>query len=167
MAVLGDIDGDGYDDFLVGQPYSGADILDGAALLLYGGPNRLPARIASSEVDVTFHAPNDEVLALGIAVAMVGDLDADGFGDFVVGAPWGDDNAGFLYYGRAQRWGGLQDVFEADTILDGPVLSGAGPPITTAGDINGDGFDDFLIGDTGLCFGPDYSGFVYLVLGSS
>jgi len=82
---------------------------------------------------------------LGGAVSPAGDFNADGYGDFLVGArtdPTGGTNAGraFLYYG-----GPTIDLVPDLTFTGGP-LDMLGYSVADAGDLNGDGYDDIAIG---------------------
>ncbi|MFH2008792.1 MAG: integrin alpha [bacterium] len=162
-----DVNGDGYADLLIGHPELDVPVLGGAALLLYGGPERLPHRLSPQDADARFHSPNEPLPLLGLTVAVVGDVDADGFGDLLIGAPWEHQDVGFLFYGRAARWSGPQDVALADAALQGSVTSGAGPMLAGAGDVNGDGFGDFLVhGNDTSSLGQGLDA-VYLFLGGS
>ncbi len=149
-----DYNGDGYGDRIVGMRSRTAGRV-GRAYLYFGGSDAAPATIAAS--DVTLEDPRNEADGLyGELVLSVGDVDADGFGDVVVGAPSHDRlepdaGVGYLYLGRASWPASLS---AADTELVNPDANGAmGAPIRDGyaragcggGDINGDGFSDFSL----------------------
>jgi FG-GAP repeat protein/flagellar hook capping protein FlgD len=85
--------------------------------------------------------------AFGSAVTGAGDVNGDGIADFLVGAPGARGTAGItgtvsVYFGN------VDSVFDApDLVLEGEVAGDAfGFAVATAGDVNGDGYDDFLVG---------------------
>jgi hypothetical protein len=86
----------------------------------------------------------------GASVASAGDLNGDGFGDVIVGAPEADD--AYVY------WGSAAGLSLGPTVLHSPSSrAGFGAAVSTAGDVNGDGFCDAIIG------GPDVDrAYVYL-----
>ena len=142
VAFAGDVNGDGFDDILVGAHLEDAPSFDeGRAYLFLGsaaGPDNDPVWITSG-LQPGAH--------FGQAVSAAGDVNRDGFDDVLVGAPaWdegeADEGGVFLYLGSA---GGL----EADPIWIGQsndASAAYGSSVAAAGDVNSDGFDDILIG---------------------
>ncbi|HTE05886.1 MAG TPA: integrin alpha [Planctomycetota bacterium] len=135
VALAGDVNGDGYADVLVGAPD-------------YTLPNQtIPGRVlvlAGQSGEVLFElvgaAPGDD---LGRAVAGAGDLNGDGFDDMIVGAP-GADAAGTN--------SGLVHVLSGATGTDLYTVAGAAPSdgfgsaVASAGDVDGDGVGDLIVG---------------------
>jgi hypothetical protein len=124
----------------------------------------------------------------GRSVGAAGDINGDGIGDVVVGAdfadPDGRSSAGEIYvvFGRdTARDGDFPPVIPLASLFPdgggdgstGFVLTGARPfdqaghAVSAAGDVNGDGFDDLLIGAFGADPGADYAGEAYVVFGRS
>jgi hypothetical protein len=140
VASAGDFNGDGFDDVIVGAPFNdtgGANI--GRAYIFFGGPN--PDAIA----DITFTgvAPGDE---FGYSVASAGDVNGDGYGDLIVGAPLND--AAGLDAGRAYVFygGPATDNLIDITVTGATAGDGFGTAAASAGDFNGDGYGDFAAG---------------------
>ncbi len=181
VALLGDIDGDGFADVAVGAP--DADPLGrtnaGEVLVVLGGEDGFPASLAPADLDGVrgFRVAGPRAGAFaGFHVAAAGDVDGDGFDDLLVGSYGTLDDAGrggaFLVYGR-EDWPTVVDLAApaAGTVtrLLGPgghVAGGLGRAVAAAGDVDGDGFDDLLVGarysDPG---GPGGEGIAYLVWG--
>jgi hypothetical protein len=146
--VTGDFDGDGYDDLVVGAP--GFNNNDGAAFLLYGGPN--PVGVNGYEA---FYGENQELFGYSLARA---DFDANGIYDLVVGCPNAD--IGSFISNRSGKvrilYGPLdvgfvrhQDWTQSAT---GQGASEAGDEfgsVLATGDFNGDGRADLAIGVPG------------------
>jgi hypothetical protein len=138
-----DINGDGYDDLVIGAP--GLDLAGTDAGGVYIAPGGSP--YPSAVVAVFTNAPAGS--ELGTSVALVGDLNADGFQDFIGGAPLEDTNgtdagAAYVYLG------GSVGTWPAGTFaarLSGGIPNGRrGLAIGGAGDVNGDGYDDLIVG---------------------
>jgi hypothetical protein len=87
VAVAGDVDGDGFQDLLAGAPGRDEGGEDAGAAYLVFGPILGEIAAADADVRVVGGAPFD---FLGHAAAGVGDVDADGFPDVLVGAPFRD-----------------------------------------------------------------------------
>ena len=100
-------------------------------------------------------------MGLADAISTAGDVNGDGYDDLAVGAPGFDSGRGRLqvWYGGASGFGA-----SADFIWDGPLPNlQLGQSLSNAGDVNGDGVDDLLVGAPGP---GNVAGEVYLLLGS-
>ncbi|MBY0339521.1 MAG: FG-GAP-like repeat-containing protein [Acetobacteraceae bacterium] len=154
VAVLGDVNGDGFGDMLLGAP--GASIAgrhhNGAAWLLLGGPGaRADLNLALPTGPDALRLYGADGDALGSAVAAVGDVNGDGLADMLLGAP-GGTGAAILVLGDRGEWGDL-DLAEGMPglvrITGGP---GLGAAVAGAGDVNGDGLADLLLGGAGAAW---------------
>lgn len=140
----GDVNGDGYDDLLVAaNGTSHPEALEGLVLLFYGGPDGLqkdPARVF--EV-------NTRSFFLGHSVASAGDLNGDGYADIVISAFNGwqklpDEGVAFVYLGSAKGPSLRPDW----SFRGGQTHGGYGSTVRSAGDVNGDGYADLVVGHT-------------------
>jgi hypothetical protein len=133
-AVAGDVNADGYPDYILGGPgYPASGVvsvisgLDGSVLYRWTGV--LPANTFS--------------LDYGFSVAGIGDVDHDGFDDVAIGAR--DDMNTFVGEGSVQvRSGRTGQVLY--TVWGGSIAAFLGQAVAAAGDVNGDGYPDFIAG---------------------
>ena len=149
LAPAGDVDGDGYADVLVGAPGTDAGATDGGTVYLLSGADwwalgdegRLGAEDISTRID-----GDEDGMALGSALAGNLNLDGDDLPDFAMGAPGADDRAGAVLV----WYGALQDVAKASDagwrVNGARAGDGLGTSLSDAGDMNGAGFDDLLVG---------------------
>lgn len=164
VVLGGDIDGDGRSDVLVGAwgaDRGGED--SGAVYVLTGG---IEGEISLSDADATIiGAAGDQV---GLAIAAGGDVNQDGYSDLLLGVA-GDDEGGedagaaWLFHGPVS---GELPCDAGDTWFVGEAAGDqAGTSVAMAGDANGDGFEDLMIGALGSDAGGIESGTAYLITG--
>ena len=180
----GDVNGDGFDDMIIGAYAADPDgkLSAGETYVVFGHSGEF-----SSAFDLsTLNGINgfridgiDQSDQSGYSVSSAGDVNGDGLDDIIIGAtgadPNGDDEAGETYVVFGQS-GGYSSSINLSTLsgsngfrLDGiDAEDQSGYSVSSAGDINGDGFDDMIIGayaaDPG---GKLYAGETYVVFGHS
>jgi uncharacterized repeat protein (TIGR01451 family) len=154
VATAGDVNGDGYAGVIVGAP--GYDSNRGKVYIYRGSATGLSATTSltiAGEVTST---------RLGYSVATAGDVNGDGYADIIAGAPDYNSNQGkaYVYHGAADGLGALP----AFTALGETSNSYFGTSVTTAGDVNGDGYADVAVGAYGY---NSSRGRVYVYHGSA
>jgi hypothetical protein len=138
VAAAGDVNGDGYADVVVGPFDSPASA--GTAYLYLGGPSGL------SQTAITLAGPGappgskTPFFSSYGAVAGAGDVNGDGYADVVVGAE--GVNAAYVYLGGAN--GPSSSPFTL--VGPGASMGQFGVSVAGAGDVNGDGFADIVVG---------------------
>ncbi len=151
LNTAGDVNGDGYDDVLIGRyNYSNGEASEGLVSLYYGSASGL-----STTADWVYES-NQATATLGWAVGPAGDVNRDGYADFLVGADEYNtlvNNGGraFLFYGHISGPASTPDW----AVSGAQANSSMGQVVASAGDVNGDGTTDILIGQqfyTGLAF---------------
>lgn len=158
----GDVNGDGYDDLMVGAYQYNDGLTDnGAVFLYYGGPNG-----PSNQPDWR-HSGGQAGARFGVALDSAGDVNGDGFDDVIIGAFEHDDG---------QRDEGIAEVFLGgpDGLSDMAVWRGQsdqagaryGRAVAGIGDVNGDGFDDIAVGAHQFDAGQSNEGRVFVYAGA-
>ncbi|MFA6028205.1 MAG: integrin alpha, partial [Patescibacteria group bacterium] len=167
-SVSGDINNDGYDDILVGA-YGNDDggIYSGAAYLIYGQAESLTS-FSSSDADAKFTGEADGDRA---NVVLLRDINNDGYDDILVGA-YGNDLAGtfagavYLIYGQSTPYADTIKLSTANAKFTGEAEGDcAGIALSSAGDVNNDGYNDILISAYGNDDGGSVAGADYLIYG--
>jgi hypothetical protein len=139
VAGVGDVDQDGYDDFAIGTVATN----NFGGFALYGG--------GVGGVSLDFIVLENTVAGAFGFVVCGADVDGDDYSDVVVGEPL--ENVSGVRQGRVRvyRGGPTGLITPAAWTLDDNVgLSGFGTCVASAGDVNADGFDDLVVGSTGV-----------------
>lgn len=158
VASAGDVNGDGFADVVVGafdaDPRGRTDA--GSSYVVYGqaSPRDIDlASLGSAGFRIDGAAPGD---LSGYAVASAGDINGDGRADVIVGAPWADPGApartragtSYVIYGQALHADvDLASLGSSGFRIDGALASDqSGTSVASAGDMNGDGLADVMVG---------------------
>eukprot|EP00727_Mastigamoeba_balamuthi_P000039 m51a1_g10031 hypothetical protein (399) ;mRNA; f:120644-122732 len=160
VAPAGDVDGDNVGDLVVGAPHASATgpgravLVLGAGLRAHAGPLSVAGLLAAgAAVELLGSSAGD--FSVGSAVGPAGDLNGDGVDDVAVGAPGEGPNAsGALYvvWGHTGAWPRslrLSAVGTAElpgVVLRGDTSDGLGSAVGAAGDLDGDGVGDLVVG---------------------
>src|SRR5580765_4505148 len=160
VASVGDVNGDGYDDFIAGAYFYPSEGGRGRAYLFFGGPG------IDTVPDLVLPNPSgDNVAWFGISVASAGDFNHDGYPDIIVGARnTGLPGKAYIYYG-----GPSLDAIPDVTLTGESTGSNTwfGNSVASAGDVNGDGVDDVVVGAPAYGTGGSQVGRVYVYYGGS
>jgi FG-GAP repeat protein len=151
ITPIGDVDGDGLADVLIQHtpgpacashdPSIPDEARHAGSYLLYGSAARLTGATQLADAAVLLRDPRPCALQ-SVERARLGDLDGDGKDDFAIGV----QNQMFVFYGRGERWSGTVDVAAAaDAVIDTSIGLLQTGDFGTAGDVDGDGYDDFLV----------------------
>ena len=176
VAGAGDVNGDGFDDVIVGSPAAdpGGFSDAGRAYVVFGRADTTAVHV-SALGNGGFAIEGDAVDAFtGVSVAGAGDIDGDGLADVIVGATTRTSESGiagraFVVYGKTDTLpvsvARLGD--EGITIGGGEAGDFAGASVAAAGDVNGDGIDDLVVGATAAYVdGMSGAGRSYVVYGA-
>ena len=139
VSCAGDVNKDGYDDVVVGACDSTDLRTDGKAYVYYGGVDM----DNTSDINLLGDGTKDK---FGFSVSNAGDVNKDGYGDVIVGARTGKVNGSsvglaYIYYGGASM------NSTSDVVLAGAANSDYfGCSVSSAGDVNKDGYDEMFVG---------------------
>ncbi|MGF1935798.1 MAG: beta strand repeat-containing protein [Nostoc sp. ChiQUE02] len=181
VSNAGDINGDGIDDLIIGARSANSSNGGGSgqSYVVFGGKGGFDAQFNLSTLNgvngFTINGINgyDQ---LGYSTSSAGDINGDGLDDIIIGAPYADPNGSqsgqsYVVFGSK---GGFDAQFNLSTLNgnNGFAINGINPvdksgvSVSSAGDINGDGIDDLIIGARLADPNGDSSGQSYVVFGS-
>ncbi|MFN9090137.1 MAG: hypothetical protein ACK5V0_01160 [Alphaproteobacteria bacterium] len=181
VASAGDVNGDGFDDLIIGVPYADPNgNLSGAGYVVFGKAGGFEPELKLATLDgisgfqISGGAEGD---FSGVSVSSAGDVNGDGFDDLIVGAPTAAPNgsysgAGYVIFGKS---GGFVPELNLSMLdgTDGFRVNASGfkerfgNSVASAGDVNGDGFDDLIVGAPWTDTNGNYSGAAYVIFGRS
>jgi hypothetical protein len=162
VSGAGDINGDTFDDVIVGATYAPRPDgkVTGQGYVIFGKGDGFDADVELAGLDgssgFTINGVN-RYDYLGASVSSAGDFNGDGIDDIIIGAPQAkifnglDTGQSYVIFGKADTFVSSLDVTDLNGtngfVIDGDQIGGSlGSSISSAGDINGDGINDVIVG---------------------
>ena len=167
VSSAGDVNGDGIDDLIIGAPnasYSNNYSSEGESYVVFGTEGGFDGVVELADLD----GGNGFVIrginsgdSSGRSVSSAGDVNGDGIDDLIIGAPYAGTSSNYSSEGESYVVFGTEDGFDGVLNLadldggNGFVIRGinsgdnSGRSVSSAGDVNGDGIDDLIIGAPG------------------
>jgi hypothetical protein len=184
VAGAGDVNKDGYEDVLMGALNAdiGSKVDAGAVYLVFGSPGRsttvtdTASTISPKGIQISGATAADN---WGRSVSGTGDINKDGIDDFIIGGPWFDPpsrlngGAAVVIFGKTSGWADIDLAsFTSGSagfwIIGAAVEDNCGIAVSDAGDVNGDGAGDVVVGcGWAISLGRQDAGTSYVVFGRS
>jgi hypothetical protein len=187
VSSAGDINGDSIKDLLIGATNSGGNSgpgIKGESYVIFGKKGDFGSgsslKLSNLGLKEGLRIISNEPDNLGYSVSDAGDINGDGVNDLIIGAPYADPNGtynagqSYVIYGRSSDKPFTNNVINVSTLSssNGFVINGenggkSGYFISKAGDINGDGISDLIIGAKNASVnGQEWVGKTYIVFGN-
>ena len=181
VSGAGDVNGDGFDDLVIGAYDSDVGGPNrGAVYVVFGKADGFAPVLSTAALDgsngfTILGAANGD--NAGFSASGAGDVNGDGFADLIIGAPFAHEGgsergAAYVVFGKAGGFGASLSLSSLDGSA-GFKLSGvansdrAGRSVSGAGDVNGDGFADLIVGAPYAREGGSERGAAYVVFGKA
>ena len=172
VSDAGDVNSDGYDDIIVGSynyNQGAGEENEGVAVVFLGANSGIQGRTPSTAHRMI--QSNQFAATLGISVSGCGDVNSDGYDDIIIGADHffngeSDEGAAFVFLGSSEGIRGINPAFASTTLQSNQADAQLGYSVAGAGDINGDGFNDVIVGARYYDEGEEDEGMVFICTGS-
>jgi len=156
VSSAGDVNGDGYADLIVGasNKQQGAALNAGKAYVIFGKTSATSENLSAAAAGVGGFAITPDTMTanganLGLSVSSAGDINGDGLADVIVGAKGISGGVGksYVVFGKTNSTAvDLGSLGTGGFVIDGEASSASGTSVSGAGDVNGDGLADIIVG---------------------
>jgi len=171
VAGAGDVNGDGYADVIVGaHQYDAGQPAEGAAFVFLGSASGIAS--GNPATAATQLESNQESVYFGFSVSGAGDVNGDGYADVIVGARFYEsgqpaEGAAFVFLGSASGIASGNPATASARLESNQLFAELGWSVAGAGDVNGDGYADVIVGAYLYSAGESGEGAAFVFLGSA